>query len=73
MGKRDKQALKGQQKGAQQHAEGTQHGEKTHEAINEGFAIVPKPFDLPRLSKALRELWSEPSKRNESDCVSVGI
>ena len=33
MGKRDAQAQKGQQKGAQQHAEGTQHGEKTHRAI----------------------------------------
>ena len=49
----------------------TGYSEKTQEAIHEGFAIVQKPFDLPRLSKAVRELWAKPAERVENGLVSA--
>lgn len=72
MGKRDKQALKGHQKGAQTHAEGTQHGDKTHEAIIEqlnahgaGEAANDQPEMAPRYGK--HHIYEDRQQHDEAD------
>jgi hypothetical protein len=72
MGKREKQALKGHQKGAQTHAEGTQHGEKTHEAILEqlnangaGEAANDAPELTPRYGK--HHIYEDRQQHDEAD------
>ncbi|HKG91750.1 MAG TPA: hypothetical protein VKA84_07670 [Gemmatimonadaceae bacterium] len=72
MGKRDQQALKGHQKGAQQHAEGTQHGEKTHEAILEqlnaygaGEAANDAAEMAPRYGK--HKIYEDREQHDEAD------
>ena len=75
MGKRDKQALKGHQKGAQTHAEGTQHGDKTHEAIIEqlnahgaGEAANDQPEMAPRYGK--HHIYEDRQQHDEADLRS---